>query len=339
VVTSAAGVEVARGSGAGIDIDWTWDSAGVPAGSFTWTIGAGDARPATGVLRAGGLAPQLAIEAASADPEAISPNGDDQAETSLLTYRINAPANVTVDVVDAIGGVVATPVDRVWTGAGQHSVVIDGSAIPDGRYSIVVTALTAAGALVQRVVPLTVNRTLGVVAVAPASFSPNGDGRNDRLIVNFSLTAAADVRIRIERGGRWVASPLAGSFFPGAQRFVWNGIRLAGVLRDGSYEAIVEAHDEIGEISYGVPFISDTVAPSVRILPTEKLRIEVSEPAVLTLRIDGRALRYEVKRAGIVRIPWSGSARRVRAVAWDAAGNASAPVIRIAPPGVPGSGQ
>ena len=339
VVTSAAGVEVARGSGAGIDIDWTWDSAGVPAGSFTWTIGAGDARPATGVLRAGGLAPQLAIEAASADPEAISPNGDDQAETSLLTYRINAPANVTVDVVDAIGGVVATPVDRVWTGAGQHSVVIDGSAIPDGRYSIVVTALTAAGALVQRVVPLTVNRTLGVVAVAPASFSPNGDGRNDRLIVNFSLTAAADVRIRIERDGRWVASPLAGSFFPGAQRFVWNGIRLAGVLRDGSYEAIVEAHDEIGEISYGVPFISDTVAPSVRILPTEKLRIEVSEPAVLTLRIDGRALRYEVKRAGIVRIPWSGSARRVRAVAWDAAGNASAPVIRIAPPDVPGSGQ
>jgi len=81
------------------------------------------------------------------------------------------------------------------------------------------------------------------------------------------------------------------------------------------------------------------VAPSVRILPTEKLRIEVSEPAVLTLRIDGRALRYEVKRAGIVRIPWSGSARRVRAVAWDAAGNASGPVIRIAPPDVPGSGQ
>jgi N-acetylmuramoyl-L-alanine amidase len=339
VVTTAAGVEAARGAGVGTEIDWTWDSAGVAAGSFTWTINAGDARPATGVLRAGGLAPTLAIEAASADPEAISPNGDNQAETSLLVYRINAPANVTVEIADSIGGVIATPVDRVWTGAGQHAVVVDGTTIPDGRYTIVVTARTPTGTEVQRIVPLTVNRTLGIVAVAPASFSPNGDGRRDRLAVTFSLATTADVRIRIEHEGRWVASPFGGSFFPGTQRFVWDGMRLTGALRDGSYEAIVDAQDEIGEISYGVPFVSDTVAPSVRILPGEKLRIEVSEPAMLTLRVDGRALRYEARRAGIVRIPWSGTAHRIRAVAWDAAGNVSGPVVRIAPPGTSGSGQ
>ena len=234
---------------------------------------------------------------------------------------------------------IATAVDRVWTGAGQQTVVIDGSAIPDGRYGIVVTARTATGTVVQRIVPLTVNRTLGVVAVTPASFSPNGDGRKDRLVVTFSLAAAADVRIRIERDGRWVASPLIGSFLPGIQRFVWDGVRYTGALRDGTYEAIIEAQDGIGAISYGVPFVSDTVAPRLRILPSERLRIEMSEPAVLTLRIDGRALRYEAKRAGVVRIPWDGPARRVRAVAWDAAGNASGPVVRIAAPSTPRSGQ
>lgn len=339
VVTSAAGVEVARGTGVGADIDWIWDSTGVAAGSFTWTISAGSARPASGVLRAGGATPPLAIEAASADPEAISPNGDAQADTTLVTYRLNAPANVTVEVVDSIGGVITTLVDRVWTRAGQHTVMIDGAGLPDGRYAIVITARTAAGAAVQSIVPLTVSRTLGAVTASPAAFSPNGDGRKDRLVVTFLLAAAADVRIRIEREGRWVASPLFGSFLPGTQRLVWDGVRSAGVLRDGDYEAVVEARDGFGAISYGVPFVSDTVAPRIRILPGEKLRIEVSEPAVLTLLIDGRALRHEVKRAGIIRVPWSGAAARVRAVAWDAAGNTSGPVVRIAPPGAPGSGQ
>jgi hypothetical protein len=36
-----------------------------------------------------------------------------------------------------------------------------------------------------------------------------------------------------------------------------------------------------------------------------------------------------VKRSGVVRIPWAGPASRVRVVAWDAAGNASVPVVRI----------
>ena len=149
--------------------------------------------------------------------------------------------------------------------------------------------------------------------------------------MTFALTAPADVRIRIERDGRWVASPLTASFLPGSQRFVWDGVRAAGPLRDGAYEAIVEADDGVSSISYGVSFSSDTVPPRVRILPGEKLRIEVSEPSVLTLRIDGRALRREVKRAGVARIPWNGAAASVRVVAWDAAGNSSSPAVRVAP--------
>jgi hypothetical protein len=236
---------------------------------------------------------------------------------------------VTVGVVGALGEGVATLVDRVWTGAGRHTVAVDGASLADGRYSIVVTARTAAGVEVQKVVPLIVSRTLGLVSVTPALFSPNGDGRRDRLLVSFSLAAPADVRVRVVRDGRWVASPLTGSFLPGAHRLVWNGARSSGTLVDGTYSAEVETTDPVGTVSFAVPFASDTVAPRVRILPGKPLRVSVSEPATLTVRIDGVPLRREVKKAGAVRIPWSGPASRVRVVAWDPAGNASGPAVRM----------
>ncbi len=330
--TGAGGVETARGTGTGTAVDWTWESAGTQAGSYAWTVSAGSARTASGVVRAGGGTLPLAIESLVAEPEAISPNGDGQADTTTLAYRISAPANVSVEVTDEIGGVVATVVDRVWTSAGQHTVEIDGADLEDGNYSAVVSARTAAGASVQKLVALSVNRMLGLVTATPLSFSPNGDGRKDRLTLTFALTAPADVRVRVEREDRWVASPLAGSFLPGTHRVVWDGVRATGLLRDGEYTAVVEATGETGTISFGVPFASDTAAPRVRILPGDGLRVDVSEAAVLTFLIDGRALRREVARSGVVRIPWSGPATRVRVVAWDAAGNASGPVIRIRRP-------
>jgi flagellar hook assembly protein FlgD len=328
-VTGPVGDELARGSGTGTTVDWTWESAGTPAGSYRWTISAGAARPATGTVRAGGGIPPLAIEALVAEPEAISPNGDGQADATTLTYGLSAPANVTIEVTDAIGGVVATVVDRVWTASGQQTIELDGAVLADGTYNVVVTARTATGVSVQKVIPLSVNRTLGLVTIAPAAFSPNGDGRKDRLTLTFALAVPADVRIRVEREGRWVASPLAASYLAGTQSFVWDGVRSAGLLRDGEYTAVVEATGGVGAISYGVSFLSDTTAPRIRILPGTGLKVDVSEPAVLTFVIDGQALRREVKRSGAVRIPWAGPATRVRVVAWDAAGNASGPVVRI----------
>ena len=328
-IKGPAGTEVARGSGAGTVVDWTWDSAGFPTGSYGWTISAGTARPATGSFRAGGGSAPLAIEALAAEPEAISPNGDGQVDSTTVTYRISAAANVTIELTDAIGGVIATPVDRVWTSAGQHAVPLDGAALADGDYNVVVTARTASGASVQKLIALNVNRTLGLVTAAPLLFSPNGDGRRDRLTLSFALTAPADVRIRIEREGRWVASPLVASYPIGTQRFVWDGMRAAGLVRDGEYTAVVEASNLTGAISFGVPFASDSTVPRVRILPGAGLRVSVSEPAVLTLVIDGQALKREVRRAGVVRIPWSGTPTRVRVVAWDAAGNRSGPAVRV----------
>jgi N-acetylmuramoyl-L-alanine amidase/FlgD Ig-like domain len=328
-IASFAGSEVARGTGSGTAVDWTWESAGHAAGSYRWTVSAGTALPAVGVVRGGGGGAPLAIETLAAEPEAISPNGDGQADTTTLTYRISASSNVTVEVTDAIGGLVTTVVDRVWTAAGQHTVALDGAALADGVYNVVVTARTPSGVSVQKVIPLSVNRTLGLVSVAPLAFSPNADGRRDRLTLTFALTAPADVRIRIEREGRWVASPLIASYPVGMQRFVWDGMRARGLVRDGQYTAVVEATGSTGVISFGVPFAADSTAPRVRILPGRGLKVNVSEPSMLAFVIDGQSLKREVRRAGVVRIPWAGAASRVRVVAWDAAGNSSGPAVRV----------
>jgi flagellar hook assembly protein FlgD len=329
-IQDAGRVEVARGTGTGARVDWTWDSTVADPGRYTWRISASSARPASGPLRIAGSTAPFAVQDVVTTPQSVTPNGDGQGDSTVVSYRLTASANVTVEVVDAAGISVATIVDRVWTRAGSHAATIDASSLPDGVYSVVVSARSPAGLELETIAPLLVSRTLGLVALTPSLFSPNGDGRNDLIAVSFSLTRAADVTVRIVRDGRWVASPHSASYEPGAHAFEWNGARVAGPLRDGTYAAVLEATDAVvGMVSVEVPFTSDTTPPRVRILPARGIRIEVSEPAMLFLTIDGARREREVKRAGVVRVRWEGAARRVRVVARDAAGNTSRPVVRV----------
>jgi hypothetical protein len=180
-----------------------------------------------------------------------------------------------------------------------------------------------------------VSRTLGLVAVSPAVFSPNGDGRRDVLRLSFSLAVAADVRVLVLREGRWVATPLASSLQAGAQRLTWDGMRTSGPLRDGDYSAVVEASDLLGTTSFAVPFASDSTPPRVQFLRALPLRLRVSEPAALIVRVNGTVVRLKTAKAGVVRVPFRGVVERARAVAWDEAGNRGEVAFR-APPGKAG---
>ncbi len=327
-ITDALGVEVARGVGTGRTVDFAWDATLVPSGQYTWTIGAGSARTATGPLRLEGTNAPLAVEAL-ATPQGITPNGDGQGDDAVLTYKLTAPADVTIQVYDASSTVVATIVDDVSTRAGEHTLTIPGAALADGVYSVVVTARTTFDPEVQKVVPLTVSRTLGLVTVTPALFSPNADKRLDRLDIRFPLRGPANVRVRVLRGGRLVATLFEAPYAAGPRRFVWNGQRTSGPIRDGSYVARLEATDAIGTVAVEVPFVADSTKPRVQILDGTRLRLRVSEPATLFLRLDGKSSTRTARRAGIVTIPGAGSARSVRVVARDAAGNSSGPVTRV----------
>jgi flagellar hook assembly protein FlgD len=333
LTVTRAGTEVARQSGSGKTLDWTWDATSLEPGSYRWSISAGSARPATGSVRAGlgsdtGSSGALTISDAAAAPGGITPNGDGQGDAAEVSFSLSVPANVTVDVSDAAGTVVTTLVDRVWQSAGKHVVTVDGTALADGLYTVTVRARTASSTEVVQTLPLVVSRTLGLVSAAPTTFSPNGDGRNDQLEVAFALTAPATVTVRIVRDGRWVASPVIGaSFQAGEHRIAWDGSRSQGRLRDGTYEAVVDVTDGMGTVSFGVPFATDTTAPRVRIVRDSKVRIVVSEAATVVVRIGTRSFQRRLTRPGTVVLGLPKPGTRVRVVATDAAGNVGAPAV------------
>ena len=67
--------------------------------------------------------------------------------------------------------------------------------------------------------------------------------------------------------------------------------------------AVVEATEPLGTSSLTVPFASDTRPPIVRFVPGQRVRVSVSEPATLVLRIGGRPSRLRVGAPGVVAVP------------------------------------
>lgn len=327
-VTDAAGVTVATGSGTGTSVDWTWDATAVARVPYAWTISAGPTvRAATGVI--GGTSLPVAITGLAADPETISPNYDGQADESTVTYALTKPATVAIQALDLIGAPVAVLQRPRREAAGTHTFRFTASELQDASYQLRITATGDDGKEAAALVNVAVTRTLGGLEVEPAVFSPNRDGRLDRVTFSFELAAPAAVRVRILRDGNWVATPFAGPLPLGFQRIEWDGTKRIGRLRDGSYEVRVEATDAVATAEVGAVFDADSTPPRVSILPGKLLRVRVSEPALLTLLVDGESLKHPALVAGDVTVPFDGLPRRIRVVAWDASGNKSAPVRRL----------
>jgi hypothetical protein len=320
------GTLVASSAGFGAKVDWTWDASGEPPGTYGYAIRAGsDVTPATGGI--GGDALALELTGVAADPETVTPNGDGASDASTVTFTLSDAANVTVTVRDANGETVLS-LGKRWRRALEHAVRIDPSALPDGLYAVVLEAAATGGRTAIASVPLAVSRTVGSFAATRSVFSPNADRRADTIGFSFSLAAPAAVRLRVLREGKWIATPLAASLQAGRQRLDWNGAKRVGKLRDGDYEAVLEATDAVGTTRLTLPFSSDTTRPRLRILSRSPLRVWASEPARLTVRTGGKRLVRQVKAAGEVKIWGAGTSGLVRIVAWDAAGNASTPVSR-----------
>jgi flagellar hook assembly protein FlgD len=82
---------------------------------------------------------------ASAETDAISPNGDGNLDTVPVMYSLSEDATVTVQVLDDNRSPVRTLVEEELQAAGQHTVVWDGldrlgQVLPDGRYFMQVAA-------------------------------------------------------------------------------------------------------------------------------------------------------------------------------------------------------
>jgi hypothetical protein len=320
VVTDAAGRELARGSGTGTAVDWTWRPLTAIAPGTRWRVETPGATAAQGTL-SGTAAVALQVTGASATPATISPNGDGQADAATIAFTLTADAIVGVTVLDSTGTVVAEPEPPRWRRAGPRTVPLAGDALGDGAYVVRVTARAAGGREVVVDLPVTVTRALGRVTLSSPVLTPNGDGANDSVSVVVPVAVASTLSVRVLRDGRWVATPFTGPVEPGEQVASWDGTKRLGRAADGAYTLSIEAVGATGTARVELPLLVDATAPRVRVVSAEPPRLEVSEAATLVLRVNGARRTLRVPGPGTVRIPRIERLRTLVGTVTDTAGN------------------
>ena len=306
-VTDAAGAAVASGTGQGANVDWTWDATFAAPTGYTYAIEAGaDVRPAVGAI--GQTSTALTMTSAQAKPATFTPNGDSQADATVISYTLSLASLVTATLRDASGATLATLFVEQKK-AGRQSFRFTATGIPDGRYSVVLNARSPAGREANVLVPIVVDRTLAAFAVSPGVYSPNGDKRGDQLAFTFVLAVPAHVKLAIA-GGPIVYE---GDMAAGPQDVRWDGR-----LRDGRHAAVLEATGPLGTRAQTVRFAADTRKPVFVLLSKAERRFSVNEQVTVTGTVGGARVRAVV---GPGRFSLAGGRGLIAVTAWDAAGN------------------
>jgi hypothetical protein len=232
---------------------------------------------------------------------------------------------VTASVADWNGGAAIVVYDSSLA-AGRRSFPIAAGALPDGRYTLVVTATPAAGAAASQQLELVVDRTLTGLTASGTAISPNGDGAADTLTLAFTLSQPVNARFEVRQGATVVASIASAMLPAGPQILTWDGLAAGVRVPDGAYTAALTVTDRLGDISFAVPVTVDTTPPVLTLLDRATLRFELSEPATLSLVVNGRGLEYLAPK-GAFTVPWTAEpVTSVSARPRDAAGNAGASV-------------
>jgi hypothetical protein len=321
-VVDSLGRTVASGTGTGTNVDWSWNASLTPIGLYTYTITAGGsgtaaARPATGTV--GATLPTVAVSQLKVDPSVVSPNGDRVGDTARITYFLSESASVTLTLEDAAGHQLSTLFSGV-VGQGSHSFIWNPIGVPDGRYSIAVSASSTSGKHVTSRVTFYVDRTLAQPKLSAAAISPNGDGRFDATALSFQLNAGASVRVELWRAQKLVGTLLAQTFGVGPEQVPWDGTLAGKRVADGSYSLVLKVKDAVTTITQAFPVVVDTTPPRLRLVSRSRLRFWTNEPATITASWATRRLTKGV-RAGYFTLPFLRGARHFTVSATDAVGN------------------
>jgi exopolysaccharide biosynthesis protein len=187
---------------------------------------------------------------------ALSPNGDNVAETQTLSYKVVRPSTVTATLiapdktVRAIDSGPRTPGTYKFTWTGKTA---DGAVEPEGSWRFSVTAIDdqAVSSVADRIFQL--NNTLSTLTVQPTvKLRKTGT----RLTGSYTLAHPATVTATVETAGGIVIRSLSrGPVEPGPQTLVWNGKNGVGKLAyGGSYRLHVSATNELGRVDLRAPF-------------------------------------------------------------------------------------
>lgn len=154
----------------------------------------------------------------SVSPQTITPNADGLTDVTRISYSLNSSANLSIYLIDAQG-------QRHYFRQSQRrsvgdyqvdfSGVVDGAMLPNGPYTWVVEAVADDGQTASQQGQLVIQEAdtnkpeLQGFSVYPKIFTPNQDGIDDRVTINYYLTKPAQVSVYLIAGDGETKYPIA----------------------------------------------------------------------------------------------------------------------------------
>jgi flagellar hook assembly protein FlgD len=246
-VVDRLGKTVARGRGTGAVVDWRWSSVVAGKGVFTWTIAAPGALAATGTIGIGRPVPPPAPSLTNLATAPVVLGGD-----ATATFTLGVAATVIAELRDESGATISSLLNE-RRAAGANTFDWSSVTVPDGRYTLTVTARSGTKS-VTKAVSVAVDRTVSDLSESPSIISPNGDGVDDSAAFSFTLAEDSPVRIDVKLAdGTIAATPFEGELTAGQHTIAWDGTAGGAVLPDGQYSVVLTVTDELGDVQIPLP--------------------------------------------------------------------------------------
>jgi hypothetical protein len=215
---------------------------------------------------------------------------------SVVSFILRRPETVTVRMLDTRGDVVRTLVQDRREAKGRVSYTWEGlddldRVVPEGIYRPRVE-LERNGRTIVLPNPIRVDTTppvVTLVSVLPRVFSPDGDGRRDRVVAKFRLDEKARPILLVD--GRREA---LGRFGKRQGRLLWFGKVDGKPVRPGTYEIRLRAVDRAGNRSAR----TRAVPVRVRYVELGRDRVEVRAGKRFSIFVSTDASSYDWLFAG-----------------------------------------
>lgn len=217
-------------------------------------------------------------------------------DVAEISFVLRQREQVTVDLLDRDGASVRTLVRRRDEAKGRVFYTWDGRddeerVVPEGIYRPRVL-LRKNGRTIVLPNPIRVDSTpprIRIVRVFPRVFSPDGDGRRDRVTVSYTIDEPARAMMLVD-GMRRVLE----KFLRTEGKLVWFGRVDGGSVRPGIYELRLRAIDRAGNR----PVRTRAVTVRVRYVELSRDRIEIVAGRRFSVRVSTDALSYRWRFAG-----------------------------------------
>jgi hypothetical protein len=217
-------------------------------------------------------------------------------DVAVISFVLRRRGTVTVDMLDEEGRAVRTLVDERREPRGRVSYTWDGRdevgrIVPEARYRPRVH-LDEHRRTIVLPNPIRVDTTapsFDLVRVFPRVFSPDGDGRRDRVSARYELDEEARAMMLVNGRRR-----VLGKFHETEGQLAWFGRINGRSVPPGTYEVRLRAFDRAGNRSSARRIF----AVRVRYVELSRDRIEVVAGRRFSVRVSTDAVRYRWLFAG-----------------------------------------